>query len=311
MVGEDNQLLVFFRGPQGEHSVPLNSCFENSLPTAYPKELDYLKEMLDLFAAMCCSRNYICSDSISKWFPIKTLQVNMWNPQLSLPLRASFCNLMLALYIDAYPRSEAMKPELCRLLQGQEPESRARRLEVAANHSLTSESGQEIRQTALNFTNALLKKKSSRKAADSGSTSLRSLVPGLVLQVGRKTENDLELAFSDENSILFELKEAILVYFSSKSKEPEFNEFSLNLIKTAHKMCRFGLFDTYCTDFEAKKCYLSAKHPNYDLKNMDIARLLRALESSLTLQANTLDAKRTSKAILGTEGKKKAKCSNL
>lgn len=305
MVGEDNQLLVFLRGPQGEHSIPLNSCFENSLPTAYFKELSYLKEMLDLFAAMCCSRNYICSDSISKWFPIKTLQVNMWNPQLSLPLRASFCNLMLALYIDAYPRSESLKPELCRLLQGQEPESRARRLEVAANHSLTSESGQEIRQTALNFTNALLKKKSGRRAADSGPTSLRSLVPGLVLQAGQKTENDLELPFSEENAILFELKEAILAYFSAKARDPEFNEFSLNLVKTAHKMCRFGLFDTFCTDFEARKCYLSAAHPNYDLRNMDIARLLRALESSLTLKATSLDAKRTSKAILGSEGKKK------
>lgn len=300
MVGNNNELLVFFRSPLGEQSVPLNSCFENCLPfPSFSKELLYLKEMLDLFAAMCCSRNYICTDSISKWFPIQTLQTNMWNPELSLPLRASFCNLMLALYIDAYPRSEAMKPELCRLLKDRESDNRSRRKEVADNHSFTSEVGQEIRQTALNFTNALLRKKSGKKAA----ASLSSLVPGLVLQAAPKTKSDLELAFSDENVILFELKKTILDYFTTKSSSPEFNEFSLNLIKTAFKMCKFGLFDTEYTDFEARKCYLSAEHPDYKEKDMDIARLLRALQSSLTLIATGLNQRQTSKNILGKANK--------
>ena len=303
MVMEDNRrLLVYFKRSDGEQNVPLDDCFENGIPVVFVKELDYFKEMLDLFAAMCCSRNYICSDSITKWFPIKTLQYNMWNAGISIGLRASFCKLMLALFIDAFPRGRYKKPELCRILQSQDEEAKFHKREVAQNHSLTSESGQEVRQTALNFTTALLRAKT--HSSDTAPATIRSLVPGLILS-SVKTESDLELPFSPENAILFELKSAILTHFMVVRDEPEFNEFSYNLIKMAHEMCRFGLFDVEFTDFDGKKCIISPKHSAYDQKNMDFSRLLRALVTSLTRGSVHLDSKKSTKSMLGKEPEKK------
>ena len=67
-----------------------------------------------MFAALCQSRNYICKETIGKWFPMKILHQNLWNENLSKDIKAAFARLLTNIYIDTEPRTQ-FKPLLCRI----------------------------------------------------------------------------------------------------------------------------------------------------------------------------------------------------
>ena len=277
MTQEDRKrLFVFFKAADGlgERSVPLDSCFDNGEATMYIKELDYFKEMLELFAAMCCSRNYICTETIRNWFPITAVQANMWNSNISLPLRAVFCRLMLTIYIDSYPRERLKRPEMCRIYQRQD-ELMSRRKEVDLRHGLETETAPEVQKAANSISSAM-------RFARRGSLgeSISAIVSSAIPEARAILED--ELVFNTDNSTMLELKEAILGYFYAMKDAPEFNEFSYNLVKMAHQMALFGLFGIEYTDFGSRKVILSPKHKSYQRNDMDFARLLRVLQGILT-----------------------------
>lgn len=278
MTQEDRRrLFVFLKaedGP-GEKSVPLDSCFEEGKVIRYKKELKYFKEMLELFAAMCCSRNYVCTETIRNWFPITAVQDNMWNEHISLELRAVFCKLMLTIYIDAYPRERLKRPEMCRIFQRQD-ELISRRREIDLRHGLATETQVEIRKIASSLSTAIRKAGAARGSL---SGSIGAIVTSAIPDA--KPLVDDELVFNSDNSTMLELKEAILHHFNDGNADNKFTEFSYNLVKMAHQMALFGLFSIEYTDFSTRKVILSPKHKSYQRHDMDFARLLRALENIL------------------------------
>ena len=273
------RLFVFFKSADGvgEQSVPLDACFIDGQVVAYHKELDYFKEMLELFAAMCCSRNYVCTETIRNWFPITAVQSNMWNANISLSLRAVFCKLMLTIYIDSYPREKLKRPEMCRIFQKQD-ELVSRKREVDMRLGLASETGHEIRKTALNISAAVVRGGLS-KGTFGG--AIGTLVSSMV-ESEKQPDGEDEIKFDSDNTTMLELKEAILDYFNAMDDDSQPTEFSYNLLKVAHQMALFGLFGIEFTDFANKKCILSPNHKSYDRGNMDLARLLKAIQRILT-----------------------------
>jgi len=306
MTQEDRKrLFVFFKAAEGpgEKSIPLDSCFVDGQVIGYAKELDYFKEMLELFAAMCCSRNYVCTETIRNWFPITAVQENMWNMHISLSLRAVFCKLMLTIYIDAYPRERLKKPEMCRIFQRQD-EFTSRRREIDQRLGLTTETTAEIRKIASSFSSAIRKAGAVRGSLGG---SIGAIVTTAIPEA--KTIVEDELVFNSDNSTMLELKEAILEYFNGMGEVPEFTEFSYNLVKMAYQMALFGLFSIECTDFGTRKVILSPKHKSYVRTNMDFARLLRALQCILTKSSVESLSLRTfsSRHLSGLQSKAKRK----
>lgn len=69
--------LYLSLGERRDEIVPVNSCFDDGKIISHHSEIVYFIKLLELFANMCLSRNFICTDSLRDHFPQDVLQAMM------------------------------------------------------------------------------------------------------------------------------------------------------------------------------------------------------------------------------------------
>ena len=100
-INSQDRITVFVKEDPyaiGEINVDLDDCFSQGEPTKFISEIIYFNKMLDMFAALCQSRNYICKETISQGFPLQILNQNLWNDGLSKEIKAAFARLLTNIY---------------------------------------------------------------------------------------------------------------------------------------------------------------------------------------------------------------------
>ena len=234
----------------GQVEVELDSCFDEGLLVRFQHEMTYFSELLNLFADITANRNYICRESVQKWFPITALQHNMWNESISPEFRAGFSRLIATLYLDSYPREERKIPELCRILQQNDE------LE-----SIDSKTFVQIHKI----------KDDEQKEAEMEECSVK---------------NDIIVMISEETDEIHRLKQDLLEYFNAQlildrgeisDFKANFDSMTFELVKIAWQMVKFGLFGAACSYFYEGKCVLSPKSELFRYQDMDLARILTVL----------------------------------
>lgn len=110
---EGNELYIFVRGIR----ISLLSCFEDGRINGYDVEMQYLTGLLDLYSNLCIGRNFESSAMFIEKYPFEVLHSMIWNSHLTISIRAAFCKLMLAMYIDCFMREEVVKPELIQIIK--------------------------------------------------------------------------------------------------------------------------------------------------------------------------------------------------
>ena len=76
------------------------------------QEFNKIISLFDLFAAVCYSRNNKFCFYFSEFFPYGVLLEYFKNENLPYDIRASFCRLILVLYLDREPNFYKTKPNL-------------------------------------------------------------------------------------------------------------------------------------------------------------------------------------------------------
>lgn len=109
---EGNELYIFVRGVR----ISLLSCFEDGRINGYDIEMQYFTGLLELYSNLCYGRNFESSALFIEKYPFEVLHEMIWNSHLTIAIRASFCKLMLAIYIDCFMREEVVKPELIKII---------------------------------------------------------------------------------------------------------------------------------------------------------------------------------------------------
>ena len=265
----------------GEVNVVLDECFNSGKIVCNNLEIEYFTRMLELFADMCKDRNYICKASIKDWFPVPTLLQNIWNPKLSPSIRAAFCNLMLNMHIDSYPRQEASRPELIRVLRLVSKEDEG--MLLRRRHSLVSENLDLVHEVGRRFTTA---KRS--KVTPAPNTSYKDL-----------------LKFESEEIPLHSLKEKVLSYFQEQSHCPEFDCLTLSMLKLAYKMTKFELYGAFVSDPAREVFIMNPENPLFSYENMDLVRLLKSLAAFLFHSNEYSEFKRSRKSLLEVPSEEK------
>lgn len=255
ITGSDQKTLNLMLRPDdgvGQVEVELDSCFDEGLLVRFQHEMTYFAELLTLFADITANRNYICRESVQKWFPISTLQHNMWNENISPEFRAGFSRLITTLYLDSYPREERKVPELCRILQHSDQLADINSKAFLRTHRIKDDDQKEAAEEILD--------------------------EDFVVPIGPDTE------------VIHQLKQDLLQYFSAQllqdysdplTPKANFDSMTFELVTIAWQMVKFGLFGSACSYLADGKCVLSPKSPRFRYKDMDLARVLEVLSKIL------------------------------
>lgn len=110
---EGNSLYIHI----GPMKISLLSCFEGGRIIGYDTEIKYFTSLLELYSNLCLGRNFESSALLIPKFPLEVMQSMVWNSDLTIPIRAAFCKLMLTMYIDCFIGEELIKPNLIRIIK--------------------------------------------------------------------------------------------------------------------------------------------------------------------------------------------------
>lgn len=115
--------------------VQLERCFNFGLIIDHECIIIYITKLIELFANMCLSRNFVCINILSDIFSADLILKIIRNENITPELRAAFSKLMLTVYIDIPPREEVIKPELIKVLH---LENRDNKITIPKTNSKTS-----------------------------------------------------------------------------------------------------------------------------------------------------------------------------
>lgn len=102
---EINSLSIFIEND----FIELETLFSH---IQYQYEMDRIISIFDLFAAICNSRNIKFCLHFIEFFPYNILIDYLKKTNLPFDLRASFCRLILVLYLDKEPHCYKTRPNL-------------------------------------------------------------------------------------------------------------------------------------------------------------------------------------------------------
>lgn len=81
---------------------PLENLFAD-IQFAEDIDITYLIKQIELLAAVCSTRNFICIDALSPYISMDVLFIYLCNPNLSIEIRAALARLIMTMFIDIAP----------------------------------------------------------------------------------------------------------------------------------------------------------------------------------------------------------------
>lgn len=275
-ISNDGYLSVLLPGPNGEQAVLLDSCFvDGVLEDSKKIEINYFYRLLELFADMCKDRNYTCKASLKDWFPVQVLIRYMWDTNLSSEMRSSFVRLMHSMHVDSHPRHEERYPEAVKVLNLQSKIDPFLNYKNSFSLLAMEISIKSIYKNAKKYT---------------------------VFKKNRDSAIPLEIVFSQDELILYKLKEDLIAYIKTLSEFPEFNVFTYQVIVLASHLVRLKIIDHAFSISSQNAAILNPSDKRFKYEELDITKLLKALLEILFFEKETNFIKRT--GMKPSKGKK-------
>ena len=109
---DENTLFIYLDSGRSD----LTLFFEGGRIIGYDTEIKYFTGLLNLYAHLCIGRNFESSALFISKFSFEVLNTMIWNENLTIQIRATFCRFMMHLYIDCFMREEVENPELVKVI---------------------------------------------------------------------------------------------------------------------------------------------------------------------------------------------------
>ncbi|OMJ77245.1 hypothetical protein SteCoe_23193 [Stentor coeruleus] len=248
---DGNELFIFVKGIR----ISLLSCFEDGRINGYDIEMQYLTGLLELYSNLCSGRNFESSALFIEKYPFEVLNLMIWNSHLTIDIRASFCKLMLAMYIDCFMREEVAKPELIKIIN----------------------TGDYLKGPRNDFVDVLVHKNNSRPMIDRFS-NLRAFelseasLPDLIEKIFDYFETSY---FHSDFSTERQFEDFIYEFSEQETNKPYlkkfYNVFTFEILQVTFKLIKFQKFSLTTGVNE------SGPFNNSISTNSDMVRLMRAI----------------------------------